>query len=465
MKQYEYQIIEIEKLKPYEKNSRTHSTEQIKQIMDSIKAFGFTNPLLIDDDFNLIAGHGRLEAVKQLNKVDFAENPILEIPCIVVSGLSETEKKALVIADNKIALNAGWDIEVLGQELFELENANFDMSLTGFNAEELVELLGEFEDISVINKKNGQSINDNEWEEESFGSLRDRYIEPPFSVIDLRKKESIEKSREWRDRGIVVGGRGQNGGTFKAMNSLMKKTTGETKAVEIDESIFNPYLCEVLHHWFNVEKGKTIDPFAGGMERGFVASSLGHIYTGFDIRKEQIDFNKNNFKAHVENTPNWILDSSENILKYVEKESQDFCLSCPPYADLEVYSNDERDISNKEYPKFLELYRYIIQQVYLSLKENRFCAWVIGEVRGKDGAYYNFLGDTIKAFIDAGFKYYNEIVILTPAGTASLRANRYFKTRKLAKVHQNALIFYKGDIGKIKTEFKSYEFEINSDSK
>lgn len=180
MKQYEYQIIEIEKLKPYEKNSRTHSTEQIKQIMDSIKAFGFTNPLLIDDDFNLIAGHGRLEAINQLNKVDFAEKPILEIPCIIVSGLSETEKKALVIADNKIALNAGWDIEVLGQELFELENANFDMSLTGFNAEELVELLGEFEDIS-----------DKEFE----GIGEEEAIEPPKEAKMIKRGDLIELGR------------------------------------------------------------------------------------------------------------------------------------------------------------------------------------------------------------------------------------------------------------------------------
>lgn len=153
MKQYEYQIVDIEKLKPYEKNSRTHSSEQIKQIMDSIKAFGFTNPLLIDDDFNLIAGHGRLEAVKQPNKVDFVENPILELPCIIVSGLSEMEQKALVIADNKIALNAGWDIEILGQELFELENANFDISLIGFNEDEVLELLGEFEEVGSIGER------------------------------------------------------------------------------------------------------------------------------------------------------------------------------------------------------------------------------------------------------------------------------------------------------------------------
>lgn len=145
LKKYKHQIIEIKKLKPYSKNSRTHSTEQIKQIMESIKAFGFTNPLLIDDDFNLIAGHGRLEAIKQLNQVEFANNPILELPCIIVSGLSEMEQKALVIADNKIALNAGWDMKILGEELFELENANFDMSLTGFNENELVEILGEFD--------------------------------------------------------------------------------------------------------------------------------------------------------------------------------------------------------------------------------------------------------------------------------------------------------------------------------
>lgn len=139
MREYEYIKINIDKIKPYEKNARTHSNKQLEQIMNSIKAYGFTNPLLIDENNNLIAGHGRLEAVKQLNRVDFKNNPLMELPAIIIEGLSEADKKALIIADNQIALNAGWDYEILSQELNELADINYDLDLLAFdNIDELL---------------------------------------------------------------------------------------------------------------------------------------------------------------------------------------------------------------------------------------------------------------------------------------------------------------------------------------
>ena len=141
---HEFKKISISEIKPYDRNARTHSTEQVKQIMDAIKEWGFTNPLLIDEQGNLIAGHGRLEAVKQLNKVDFKDEPILELPAIVVKGLSDSQKKALIIADNQIALNAGWDYEVLALELKELESVNYDLDLLAFD--NVDDILGEILD-------------------------------------------------------------------------------------------------------------------------------------------------------------------------------------------------------------------------------------------------------------------------------------------------------------------------------
>lgn len=133
MRDYQYIKINIDKIKPYEKNARTHSSKQLEQIMNSIKAYGFTNPLLIDENSNLIAGHGRLEAVKQLNRVDFKNNPLMELPAIIITGLSEADKKALIIADNQIALNAGWDYEILSQELNELADISYDLDLLAFD--------------------------------------------------------------------------------------------------------------------------------------------------------------------------------------------------------------------------------------------------------------------------------------------------------------------------------------------
>lgn len=126
---------QIESLIPYAMNSRTHSESQVLQIAASIKQFGFTNPLLIDDEQTLIAGHGRLLAAKALG--------LAEVPCIVLQGLSPAQKKAYVIADNKLALNAGWDIEVLRTEMLVLEENAFDLALLGFEIEELKAIIDE----------------------------------------------------------------------------------------------------------------------------------------------------------------------------------------------------------------------------------------------------------------------------------------------------------------------------------
>ncbi len=117
--------IPIGDLKAYDKNSRTHSKKQVAQVVASIKEFGFTNPLLVDEGNTLIAGHGRLMAAKEL-KMD-------EIPCVRLSHLSEAQKKAYVIADNKIALNSGWDDDLLKSELADLDDLGFDVSVTGFD--------------------------------------------------------------------------------------------------------------------------------------------------------------------------------------------------------------------------------------------------------------------------------------------------------------------------------------------
>ena len=128
------QVIEksVNKLIPYAKNSRTHSDEQISQVMASIKEFGFTNPILIDENDGIIAGHGRLIASQRLG--------LDTVPCILLEGLTENQKRAYVIADNKLALNSGWDEEMLRLEIEDLNIDGFDIDLLGFNVDELDDL-------------------------------------------------------------------------------------------------------------------------------------------------------------------------------------------------------------------------------------------------------------------------------------------------------------------------------------
>ena len=135
----------INELKQYENNSRTHDESQIKQICESIKEYGWTNPVLIDENNMIIAGHGRVEGGKKLN--------IKEVPCIVLSGLTEAQKKAYVIADNKMALNAGWNEELLKTELEKLKELDFDLELTGFSKKELDKLFDEINESNPYTAK------------------------------------------------------------------------------------------------------------------------------------------------------------------------------------------------------------------------------------------------------------------------------------------------------------------------
>jgi DNA modification methylase len=129
------QFVKTSDLIPYAKNSRTHSTEQVTQIAGSIREFGFTNPVLIDSENGIIAGHGRVMAAEKLS--------MEEVPCLRITHLTELQKRAYIIADNRLALNAGWDAEMLKIELTDLKEENFNIDLVGFTEEELAELLAE----------------------------------------------------------------------------------------------------------------------------------------------------------------------------------------------------------------------------------------------------------------------------------------------------------------------------------
>ena len=129
----EIALVDINDLKPYAKNSRTHSEEQIQQVMDSIMEFGFTNPVLMDQNANIIAGHCRVEAMRRLNKT--------HVDCIVLSHLTDSQKRAYIIADNKLALNADWNITMLQEEFEALKEDDYDLSLTGFSEDEIALIL------------------------------------------------------------------------------------------------------------------------------------------------------------------------------------------------------------------------------------------------------------------------------------------------------------------------------------
>ena len=138
--------IPLKKLTPYARNSRTHSDIQIAQIAASIKEFGFTNPVLIDDGNDIIAGHGRVLAATKLG--------LDEVPCIRLSHLTEYQRRAYVIADNQLALNASWNFDMLSVEIDELNDGKYDISKIGFSTTELAEIIGSPNEIDVNENEN-----------------------------------------------------------------------------------------------------------------------------------------------------------------------------------------------------------------------------------------------------------------------------------------------------------------------
>lgn len=232
--------------------------------------------------------------------------------------------------------------------------------------------------------------------------------------------------------------------TVGCTSDAYRKAGQEASAASTGTSIFDPVLCEIAYRWFCPPGGAILDPFAGGSVRGVVASVLGYAYTGMELRAEQVAANRAQAVLGGATPPVWVCADSRDIAAHAGPA--DFVFSCPPYADLEVYSDDPRDLSTLPYPAFREAYREVIAATCALLKPDRFACFVVGEVRDKRGNYYGFVPDTIRAFQDAGLGFYNEAILVTAAGSLPIRAGKQFRSgRKIGKTHQNVLVFVKGD--------------------
>jgi DNA modification methylase len=195
-------------------------------------------------------------------------------------------------------------------------------------------------------------------------------------------------------------------------------------------SIFDPVLCELAYSWFSPQGGTILDPFAGGSVRGIVASRLGRQYIGVELREEQVAANKmQGDDICTDPVPVWHTGDSRNIDRICADVEADMVFSCPPYADLEVYSDDPNDLSTLKYEDFKPAYFDIIAKACGRLKDNRFACFVVGDVRDKKGNYYNFVGDTVEAFRAAGLHYYNEAILVTSVGSLPIRAGKQFSCR------------------------------------
>ncbi len=333
------------------------------------------------------------------------------------------------------------------------------------------------------------------------GILKNKFLIPPFSVLSARDGDWQNRKRQWLQLGIqsevgrgeaatwgiAPSGQGTGNNSDKAYTDNAKDVMSNNRGLaqsngqdlmkgenpnfrqEADKrsnlnnaplkpewatgtgttnmapgtSIFDPVLCELMYSWFCPDGGQIIDPLCGGSVRGIVASVMGYKYWGCDLRQEQIEANYAQEGLCSDNKPVWVCGDA--IDKVSLAPQADFLFTCPPYGDLEVYSDDERDLSNMSYADFIRGIKTIVALSCNKLKMHRFACIVIGDFRDKQGFYHNFVSDTISAFLQVNMKLYNEIILVTSVGSLPIRITRQFEaSRKIGKTHQNVLVFCKG---------------------
>ena len=410
-------------------NPRQITTEELEKLKTSLEEFGYIEPIIVNDVNNhVVGGNQRLKALIALGYT--------EVDCVYVHIEDINKEKACNVALNKIS--GDWDEDKLRTVLEDIELSPIDIKLTGFDDIELtgIEINTNNNNYNPIGTLKDKYADEKDTGE--VGSLKRDFIMPPFSI--LRGYDS-----DWLE-----------------LKSLLKKEindNGESRqdvlyGGELGTSIFDPVLALLMLKWFVPNgKSKVVDCFSGDSVIGFMSDKLGNIFTGIELRQEQVDLNNSRLKN---SESRYICDDGQNILNHVEENSQDFFFSCPPYYDMEVYSDLPNDASNQEtYEDFIEIIDTAFTNTIKTLKDNRFAVIVASDVRDqKTGYYYPFLSDIKNIFKENGMGLYNEMILSDPLTTAGIRSRKIFRTRKVVKVHQNVMVFYKGNPNNIKNIFR-----------
>lgn len=402
------------------RNPRKHPENQIKAIRHSIKKYGIYRPVLIDDKNIILAGHGLVEAAM----------PGTLMPCIRFTNLSQEEKDALMISDNASA--------EMGETNEEVIKALLDSS------QGLIDILGEIgielKGIDVLSLEKELKLNPK--------NLADRFLIPPFSIFRGDKSDWIECKKALN---YMIGDSGVRGGqkVYKTSDIL-----GQLHKNAKNVSILDANLARILFNLFCPRGGRIIDPFAGSVQGGFIAGLYGFKYLGNELRQEQVDANNSLLKRQ---------DLLSDDVKYIQGDGTEFyspvkadmIFSCPPYFDLEKYSNSEQDISNMSFDGFMAAIKQSFANAYSYLNDDSFCCVVLGDIRDKKtGFYRSLIHKFVVAMEEIGFNLYNEAVLCDPTSTAALRAGKAFASnRKFIKVHQNIFIFFKGNPKNINQKF------------
>ena len=451
-------------------------------------------PIVVDNTFVALGGNMRYRALTAISDMD--ENEIKSR----LADIRDFQKKTAAEQDYLVEYWLRWKDKPTAQiikatELSEAEQREFIIKdNVGFGDWDMDALANEWDEKDLDDW--GLDVwQNNEWEEgnKSGGtnstpanaSLNDRFVVPPFSILDTRKGYWQERKKKWRK---LIGDMGESrndtliqspeikykdlyqrtrqhreelGISFKEyLDKYVPEEVKEREAAKVISagvSLLDPVMAEIVCRWFGLENCKTFDCFAGDSVFGYVSAYLGNDFTGVELRPEQVSLNNERVEGM---TARYICDDGQNVGQHIEPNSMDLMFSCPPYYDLEKYSDLENDASNQgTYEEFLTILTNAFKSAIGCLKENRFAVIVVGDIRDKStGFYYDFCGDIKRIFKEAGMPLYNEIILIESSASTALRASRYMETRKVAKMHQNILVFYKGNTKEIKKAFKKIEY-------
>ena len=451
-------------------------------------------PIVVDNTFVALGGNMRYRALTAISDMDEEE---------LKSRLSEArdfQKKTAAEQDNLIEYWLRWKDKptahiIKATDLSEDEQREFIIKdNVGY---------GEWDMDALANEWDAEELDDwgiDVWQNKEWGngeasgatnskpanaSLNDRFIVPPFSILDTRKGYWQERKKKWRE---LIGDNGESrndtlitspeikykdlyqrtrqhreelGISFKEyLDKYVPDDVKEREASKVlsaGVSLLDPVMAEIVCRWFGQDKCKTFDCFAGDSVFGYVSAHLGNEFIGIELRPEQAQLNNERVEGM---TARYINDDGQNVAQHIAPESQDLLFSCPPYFDLEKYSDLENDASNQDsYEDFIKILDNAFKAAVGCLKDNRFAVIVVGDVRDKStGFYYDFCGDIKRIFKEAGMPLYNEIILVETGASTALRAGRYMESRKVAKMHQNILVFYKGKTKEIKNNFKKIEY-------
>jgi DNA modification methylase len=477
-------------------NPRIITDNKFQKLINSILALPKMlelRPIVVDDTFTCLGGNMRYRVLVAIS--DMSDDELRDR----ILSIRDVQKKTQLEQDNLVNYWLRWKdkptaIIIKASELTNDEQREFIIKdNVGFGDWDMDALANEWNSEDLVdwgldvwqNESEGNEGNGMQNSEPPNGTLNERFVVPPFSIFDTRKGYWQDRKKTWRE---LIGdmGESRNDTLYQSIEikykDLYQKTRQhreelglsfkeyleryvpddvkdheEQKIIAAGVSILDPVMAEIVCRWFGQENCKTFDCFAGDSVFGYVSSYLGNEFIGIELREEQVQLNNERVAGM---NARYICDDGQNVAQHIEPNSQDLLFSCPPYFDLEHYSDLPNDASNQsDYEDFIQILRNAFTASITCLKQNRFAVIVVGDIRDKQsGFYYDLCGDIKNIFKDNGMKLYNEIILIETGASTALRAARYMESRKVAKMHQNILVFYKGNPKEIKQTFKKIEY-------